>query len=73
MLVPFIEDANLVFVSDLYNPDFFPQSIPQRFLSWSEDLLAELSESELDIDWMVGAHGGVSSYEQFVTQVESSR
>lgn len=72
MLMPFVEDANMVFVSDLYNPEFFPAAIPQQFIFWAEDLLYALAAKGLDIQWMVGAHGGVSSYEQFVTQVESS-
>ncbi|MFV1985481.1 MAG: MBL fold metallo-hydrolase [Thiohalomonadales bacterium] len=71
-LVPFVEDANLVFVSDLYSPEFFAPLIPQLFLGWSEDLLAALSVSPLDIQWIIGGHGGVSSYDTFVTQVESS-
>lgn len=71
-LIPFVEDANLVFVSDLYSPEFFPGPIPQHFLSWSEDLLAALQPNNLGIKWIIGGHGGVSSYDQFVTQVESS-
>jgi glyoxylase-like metal-dependent hydrolase (beta-lactamase superfamily II) len=71
-LIPFVEDANLVFVSDLYSPEFFPNKIPQLFLSWSVDLLAALQPNDLGIEWIIGGHGGVSSYDQFVTQVESS-
>ncbi len=72
-VVPFVEDANLVFVSDLYSPQFFAQAIPQLFLGWSEDLLAALTVSPLDIQWIIGGHGGVSSYDDFVTQVQTSR
>lgn len=71
-LVPFIEDSNMVFVSDLYSPEFFPGPIPQPIIYWSQDLLQALEEKGLDIQWLVGAHGGVSSYEQFVNEVESS-
>lgn len=71
-LIPFVEDAKLVFVSDLYSPEFFPNAIPQLFLSWSIDLLAALQPNDRGIEWLVGGHGGVSSYDQFVTQVESS-
>jgi glyoxylase-like metal-dependent hydrolase (beta-lactamase superfamily II) len=71
-IIPFVEDANLVFVSDLYSPEFFAPLIPQLFLGWSEDLLAALTVSPLDIQWIIGGHGGVSSYDTFVTQVELS-
>jgi len=71
-LIPFVEDANLIFMSDLYSPEFFATTIPQLFLGWSVDLLAALKSSPLDIKWMIGGHGGVSSYDDFVTQVESS-
>jgi len=72
MLLAFVEDANLVFVSDLYNPEFFPMTVPQQFLSWSVDLLNALQHSPLDIRRIVGGHGGVSSYDEFVNQIESS-
>jgi len=72
MLLAFVEDANLVFVSDLYNPDFFPVTVPQQFLSWSVDLLNVLQDSPLDIRKIVGGHGGVSTYDEFVNQVQSS-
>ena len=72
MLLAFVEDANLVFVSDLYNPEFFPMSVPQQFLSWSVDLLNALQQSPLDIHGIVGGHGGVSSYDEFVDQIDLS-
>ncbi len=71
-LVPFVEDANLLFVSDLYSPDFFAGNIPPLFLSWAVDLLTALQASPLDIQWLVGGHGGVSSYDTFVAKVQSS-
>jgi len=71
-LIPFVEDAKLVFVSDLYSPEFFPTAIPPLFIYWSVDLLAALQPNDLGIEWMVGGHGGVSSYDEFVTKVESS-
>jgi len=71
-LVPFVEDANLVFVSDLYSPEFFAPTIPRLFLGWSEDLLSALKDSPLDIQWIIGGHGGMSSYDNFVSQVELS-
>lgn len=73
MLVPYIEDAKLVFVSDLYNPELFAAPIPQLFSLWSVDLLEGLEASGLDIQWLAGAHGGVTSYAQFVADVEASQ
>ncbi|VAX00767.1 hypothetical protein MNBD_GAMMA22-885 [hydrothermal vent metagenome] len=71
-LVPFVEDENLLFVSDLYSPGFFADAIPPLFLGWSVDLLAALETSPLDIQWLVGGHGGISSYDTFVAKVQSS-
>lgn len=72
MLVPYIEDAKLVFVSDLYNPELFPVPLPPLFSFWSFDLLAGLEDSGLAIDWLAGAHGSVVSYERFVSDVQAS-
>jgi len=72
MLLAYVEDAKLIFVSDLYSPEFFPVTVPQQFLSWSIDLRAALENSEFDIRWIVGWHGGVSSYNEFLTQIDLS-
>ena len=72
MLIPYIEDEKLVFVSDLYNPDLFTTPLPPLFSFWSLDLLAGLKDSELEIEGLIGAHGGVVSYERFVSDVEAS-
>jgi len=67
-----VEDAGLVFVSDLYNPELFPSNIPQDFLGWAEDLLNALQPNTRNIKLLVGGHGDVNSYQDFVTQVEAS-
>ncbi len=72
-VVAYVEDVKLLFTSDLYNPGFFVGRIPPRFLGWSEDLLRELEAGERDIETIVGGHGGVTGYEDFVRQVEASR
>jgi len=72
-LVPFVEDANVIFTSDLFSPGFFPANIAEPFLSWSESLLVGLQASGLDIQTIVGGHGGVGSYDAFVAQVKASR
>lgn len=71
-LVPFVEDVNLVFTSDLYSPGFFTTTIPEPFLSWSVNLLTALDASGLDIKQIVGGHGSYGSYDTFVSQVGSS-
>ena len=73
MLVPYIEDANMIFVSDLFNPELFTGPIPPLFSYWSQDLLDALESLDLDIQWLTGAHGGVATYEQFVEQVLASQ
>ncbi len=71
-LVTYIEDAKMVFVSDLYNPEFFSPPLPPLFDGWSKDLLKGLRESGLDIEYVAGAHGGVVSYQRFVDDVEAT-
>lgn len=71
-LVPFVEDVNLIFESDLYNPGGFPETIPEPFLSWGVDLLAAIKSSGLDVKTIVGGHAGVSSFEEFEAQIKSS-
>jgi len=70
-LIPFVEDANAVFTSDLFSPGFFPDTIPEPFLSWSGNLLTGLEASGLDIQMIVGGHGGVGTYSDFAAQVRA--
>ena len=72
MLVPFIEDTKMIFVSDLYNPELFAGTLPPLFSYWSKDLLDGLEALDLDIQWLAGAHGGVTTYERFKEQVLAS-
>ena len=73
MRMPYIEDVKLVFVSDLYNPELFSDTIPPQFSFWSKDLLGALESLQLDKQWLAGAHGGVTSYERFVEHVKASQ
>ncbi|WP_455212434.1 MBL fold metallo-hydrolase [Kaarinaea lacus] len=73
MLVPYIEDVKMVFVSDLFNPELFADTLPPLFSFWSKDLLDGLQPLDLDIQWLSGAHGGVTTYERFVEQVLQSQ
>lgn len=71
-LVTYIEDAKMVFVSDLYNPELFWAPLPPSFDGWSKDLLKGLRNAGLDIEFVAGAHGGVVSYQRFVDDVEAT-
>lgn len=73
MLMPYIEDAKLAFVSDLYNPDAFPVPLQPLFSFWAFDLADSLEKLGLDIQWLAGAHGGVVSYERFLADIAASR
>lgn len=72
MLMPYIEDVNLAFVTDLYNPELFSPPIPALFSFWSLDLLNALQDLDLNIKTISGAHGSIVSYEEFVTDVKAS-
>ena len=72
MLMPYIEDINLAFVTDLYNPELFNPPIPALFSFWSLDLLEALQDLDLNIKTISGAHGSTVSYEDFVSDVEAS-
>lgn len=69
MLAPYIEDAKMLFVSDLYNPGLFPGEIQPNFSFWARDLYDDLQTKNLDVQWLVGAHGGVVRYDVFEQQV----
>lgn len=73
MLVPYVEDAKVIFTSDAYSPGAFPIPLPSQFVFWAFDLFDALEELNLSIETIVGAHGGSVSYAQFVSDVENSR
>jgi hypothetical protein len=73
MLVPYIEDVKMLFVSDLYSPELFAGTLPPLFSFWSQDLLDGLESLDIDIQQLAGAHGGITTYEHFVEQVLSSQ
>ncbi|MDH5325336.1 MAG: MBL fold metallo-hydrolase [Gammaproteobacteria bacterium] len=69
LLVPYIEDQKMIFVSDLYNPGAFPVPLPPQFSYWGLDLYKDLQPRGLDIQTIVGAHGDVGSYADFVRAI----
>lgn len=68
MIVAYVEDAKAVFVSDLYNPNEFPVPFDGDFSPWAKQLLAGLELTELDIQQLIGAHGTVAPWAQFVAE-----
>ncbi|MFV2055440.1 MAG: MBL fold metallo-hydrolase [Thiohalomonadales bacterium] len=73
LLVPYVEDVKMIFTSDLYNPGIFASPIPALFSYWTMDLADALQDIDLPIDAIAGAHGGVSSFQQFLDDVELLR
>lgn len=72
-LIPYIENAKLAFIADLYSPELFPAPIPSLFSGWAQDLYDGLKDKDLDIQWLAGTHGGIASYAQFVQDVQATR
>ena len=72
LIVPYIEDEKLIFVSDLYNPGNFSAPIPPQFSYWGLDLYNDLMQRDLDIQTVVGAHGGVTTFEEFKNDIENT-
>lgn len=72
LIVPYIEDEKLIFVADLFNPEFFTAPIPPQFSFWGLDLYNDLVPRHLDIQTIVGAHGGVGTYQAFIDAIEAT-
>ena len=67
MLVVYLPESRLLFVSDVYMPAVFPagQPIPEPFRDWAEGLRQALATIEWEVDWIAGGHGGVESVADF--------
>ena len=72
LIVPYIEDEKMIFVSDLYSPGLSPAPLPAQFSFWGLDLYKDLLPRDLAINKIIGAHGGMGSYEDFKTLIEST-
>jgi len=72
MLVPYVEDVKAIFTSDLYLPGG-AVPIQPLFSFWANDLRAGLMDLDIPIETVIGAHGGVVSYTQFLSDVENSQ
>ncbi len=72
LIVPYIEDEKMLFVSDLFSPGLFSAPLPPQFSFWALDLYNDLLTRGLDIRTLVGAHGGVGSYQEFLDAVRAT-
>lgn len=73
MLVVYLPESRLLFVSDLYMPAVFPvgQPMPGPFGDWSQGLREGLATLEWEVDWIAGGHGGVDSIADFHSHFDS--
>ena len=67
MLVVYMPESRLLFVSDVYFPGAFPlgQPLPDPFGTWSEGLRENLATFEWQVEWIVAGHGGIDSIADF--------
>jgi glyoxylase-like metal-dependent hydrolase (beta-lactamase superfamily II) len=58
-LVVYLAGPKLLFNADLFNPGLVPDEAraPPFWLIYSKDLRRQVEALDLDIDWLVGAHG----------------
>ena len=67
MLVVYMPESRLLFVSDIYFPAVFPtgQPLPDPFGVWSQGLRERLPAFEWQVEWIVAGHGGIDSFADF--------
>lgn len=60
-LVIYIVGPKLLFNADLFNPGLVPDeaAAPPHWLTYSKDLRRQVEALDLDIAWLVGAHGSL--------------
>ena len=63
MLVVYLPESRVLFVSDIYQPGVFPigEPLPEPFSDWSQGLRERLPTFAWEVEWIVGGHGGVDS------------
>ena len=73
MLVIYLPDLRLLFVSDLYMPAVFPprQPMPAPFGDWTRGLLDGLSKLEWNIEWVAAGHGGIAPFTDLHSHFEN--
>ncbi len=67
MLVVYMPESRLLFVSDIYFPAAFPtgQPLPDPFGAWSLGLRERLPAFAWQVEWIAAGHGGIDSIADF--------
>jgi glyoxylase-like metal-dependent hydrolase (beta-lactamase superfamily II) len=73
MLVIYLPDLRLLFVSDLYMPGVFPprQPPPAPFGDWTRGLRDGLAKLDWNIEWLAGGHGGIAPFTDLASHFEN--
>jgi glyoxylase-like metal-dependent hydrolase (beta-lactamase superfamily II) len=73
MLVIYLPEARLLFVSDIYFPGFFPphQPLPAPFGDWTQGLRDGLAALDWKIERIAGGHGGVVPFTDLDSHFEN--
>ena len=73
MLVIYLPDLRVLFVSDLYMPGAFPpgQPPPAPFGDWTRGLRDGLAKLEWNIEWLAGGHGGIAPFTDLHSHFEN--
>ena len=73
MLVIYLPDLRLLFVSDIYFPGVFPprQPLPAPFGDWMRGLRDGLAKLEWNIEWLAGGHGGIAPFTDLHSHFEN--
>lgn len=66
MIIAYVADPGIVFVSDLYSPNPDADSAG----GGGQLIAAAIAEHGLDVAWIVGGHGGAISFEDFQAQLD---
>ena len=71
MLVVYLPETSLVFVTDIYMPGLVPpdQPLPAPFSEWAPRFRDGLASLGWEPDWLVGGHGGVAPFSDLVAHV----
>ena len=67
MLVVYLPESRVLFVSDIYQPGVFPigEPLPEPFSDWSQGLRERLPTFAWEVEWIAGGHGGIDSIADF--------
>lgn len=66
MIIAYVDDPGIVFVSDLYSPNPDADSAG----GGGQLIAAAIDERGLDVAWIVGGHGSVISFDDFQAQLD---